>query len=78
MALADVITDFQLGEGPFDLIQLTGGLTFGDLTLVFDDVIGTAANDTVISVFATGEVLVVVDGVTGLTADDFLPFLPAP
>jgi Ca2+-binding RTX toxin-like protein len=74
VALADVITDFKkFSDSPDDdLIQLTGGLTFGDLTLDEVDAVGTGDTDTVISVITTGEVLVVVDGVTGLTVFDFL------
>jgi len=74
VAQADVITDFQIEN---DLIELTGGLIFDDLTLNEIDAVGTNATDTVISVTATGEVLAVVDGVTGLGAFDFLPQIEA-
>jgi Ca2+-binding RTX toxin-like protein len=62
VALADLISDFEDGT---DLIGLTGGLTFGDLTIdQSSDVVGDGTNDTVISVTAGGEILAVLDGIT--------------
>ena len=62
VALADVITDFEDGT---DMIGLTGGLTFAQLTIDQSmDVVGGGANDTVISVTVGGEILTVLDGIT--------------
>ena len=62
VALADVISDFQDGS---DLIGLTGGLTFGQLTIdQSSNLVGGGALDTQVIVAATSEILTVLDGVT--------------
>ena len=63
LANADVITDFDDGT---DLIGLSGGLAFADLTV-------SDGADTTISVTATGEILTLVQGVPDnlLTSADF-------
>lgn len=64
----DRILDFTDLE---DLIGLTGGLTFEDLTLIQGT--GSNANDTLIQVVETNELLAIVEGVetTALTEVDF-------
>ncbi|HEY9857998.1 MAG TPA: calcium-binding protein, partial [Candidatus Obscuribacterales bacterium] len=61
----DTIQDFQDGN---DLLALAGGLTFGQLT------IANNANDTLIRVTATNELLAALNGVptNSITAIDFV------
>ncbi len=69
---ADNITHFS---DDFDLIGLTNGLTFAQLTIDQNtDVIGDATLDAVISITAGGEVLTILDGGGSLTLDsnDFM------
>lgn len=69
LSVGDLISDFTDGT---DLIGLANGLTFGELTLDDStDYIGGVASDTVISITDTGEVLAVVEDVTGMDAGDF-------
>ena len=65
LANADVITDFEDGT---DLIGLSGGLAFGDLTIS-----DGGGADTTISVTVGGEILTLVQGITDnlLTSADF-------
>ncbi len=71
--LADLIEDFEDGT---DLIQLAGGLAFGDLTIdQTADVAGGASNDTVISISATARflaILVDIDAGTTIDVNDFV------
>ncbi len=62
ISLADVITDFVDGV---DMIGLTGGLSFADLTIA-DDGFGSS----VVSVPASGAVLVLVDGINPSLLDE--------
>jgi len=68
--LADVITDYQDGT---DSIGLSGGLTFGGLTITQGA--GAHVNDAVIQRTATGEYLAIVQNVSAATLDalDFKP-----
>lgn len=71
VALADVISDFENGT---EVIDLTGGLAFGDLPIdQSSNVVGDGINDTVISVTAGGEILTVLDGITTMIdVNDFV------
>ena len=65
----DTITDFTIGE---DQIQLTGGLTFNQLTIIQSPDANT--NDTWIRVNESNELLAILQGVraTALSASDFV------
>jgi Ca2+-binding RTX toxin-like protein len=65
---ADVILDYLRGT---DRIGLADDLTFAGLSLAEGMFSGGSALDTVISVAGTGEILAVVQDVTGLTSSDF-------
>jgi Ca2+-binding RTX toxin-like protein len=62
LSLADIITDFVDGV---DLVGLTGGLGFAELTLA-----DSGAGGTVVSITATAEILAVVDGITPSLLDE--------
>jgi hypothetical protein len=67
----DTITDFNVYE---DVFLLSGGLTFGQLTIVQGS--GTQAQDSLVTLAATNEVLAIVSGVQSSTLTDDL-FLSA-
>jgi RTX calcium-binding nonapeptide repeat (4 copies) len=70
---ADRITDFTEGQ---DLLRLKGSLTFADLAIVAGT--GADAGNTIITNKATGEYLVVLQGVdaTQITSEDFVTSSP--
>ncbi|MDX2231718.1 MAG: choice-of-anchor I family protein [Leptolyngbyaceae cyanobacterium bins.349] len=65
----DTLTNFNVDD---DLLQLTGGLTFGQLSITQGT--GAIANDTLIQLSATKEVLAVLSGVQAntLTINNFV------
>lgn len=62
----DTITDFTSG---FDKIELTGGLTFGQLSIVADS--SSFPNNTVIQLAGSNQVLAILSGVSANTISSF-------
>jgi Ca2+-binding RTX toxin-like protein len=61
----DTISDFINGQ---DLIQLSAGLTFGQLTITQ----GTSTNANNTSIASSGELLAILAGVSTITSADFI------